>query len=189
MGRRTIGFSCVLCQTRGLIRSACPLASEGFAGRESGNWSPATRSTTYLLRPSRTSLSPTTSRIFIPTFEQQPCEKPWKRFPARTQDRVMTQTATQMHSYINPIAEISRPRSLAARDQECPGNSSIKGRKHCTIRLSELCEMAIGRLLRCFDPRRKVRNIKIVRNKSKLQDVFCLQPEQQRACLGHSKSI
>jgi hypothetical protein len=87
------------------------------------------------------------------------------------------------------IAAVSRPRLLATRDQEHPGNSSIKGRKHCTIRLSELCEMTIGCLLRCFDPRRKVRNIKIVGNKCKLQDVFCLQAEQQRACLGNSKSI
>ena len=87
------------------------------------------------------------------------------------------------------IAAVSRPRSLAARDQERPGNSSIKGRKHCTIRLSELCEMAIGRLLRCFDPCRKMRNIKIVGNKCKLQDIFCLQPQQQRACLRNRKSI
>jgi hypothetical protein len=49
--------------------------------------------------------------------------------------------------------------------------------------------MTIGRLLRRFDPRWKVRNIMIVGDECELQGITCLKAEQQVACMRDGESV
>src|ERR1700688_3930578 len=66
---------------------------------------------------------------------------------------------------LNEISEQGQRRRLAGLgNQEAAGNFSIKRRQLCAGVSCQFHQMAVGRLLRTFDPLRKMRDVVPIRN-------------------------